>query len=182
MKKIIWTMSLLSTLFLLSGCIAPSLDKLSITLNPGIDTIDLGETYEDPSATALYGFIDVDVSVKSSSLNVGQEGTYEIIYIATYKTISKEAKRIVTVIDQSPPIITLNPGIDTILLGETWTDAYVTVTDNSGLEITVEVSGEVDIHTKGTYIITYLAKDIRENESVVYRYIEVVDLNDIEIE
>jgi hypothetical protein len=182
MRKILWFPILISILLLLSGCIEPSLDKLTITLNPGVDTIDLGETYQDPGATSLYGFIDVEVTIKSNNINIHEEGTYEIIYLATYKTISKEQKRIVTVIDQTPPVLMLNPGIDTVILGESWTDAYITITDNSGMNITVEVTGEVNTSLKGTYIITYRAFDQNENESIVYRYVEVIDLNDIEID
>ena len=182
MKKRISFIVVFMMVILLSGCITPALDKLSINLNPGVDTIDIGDTYIDPGANALYGFVEIEVEIKSSNLNTSIEGTYEIVYLATYKSISKELKRIVTVVDQSPPVLTLNPGIDTVILGETWMDAFVVVTDNSGLEVTIEVLGTVDESTKGTYEITYVATDHKGLESRITRYVEVIDLNDYIVE
>ena len=47
------------------------------------------------------------------------------------------------VIDITAPIATLNRGIDTVELGETWIDAEITAVDNYFDDYTVEVSGTV---------------------------------------
>jgi hypothetical protein len=178
MKKHLLSMILL-ILFILSGCIKPQEDKLSISLNPGVDTIEINSSYIDPGAKASYGFVELTASIYINTLDITQLGTYEIVYKVTYKTIEKEVKRIITVVDETPPIMTLNPGVDTILLGGNWIDAFVSVSDNSEQEVEITTLGEVDTQTAGIYIITYVATDLSGNESRIQRYVEVIDLNTI---
>lgn len=178
MKKHLLSMMLLM-LFILSSCIKPQEDKLSISLNPGVDTIEVNSHYLDPGAKASYGFVELTASVYINTLDITQLGTYEIIYKVTYKTIEKEVKRIITVVDETPPIMTLNPGVDTILLGGNWIDAFVSVSDNSEQEVEIATLGEVDTQTAGIYIIIYVATDLSGNESRIQRYVEVIDLNTI---
>ena len=174
MKKITVMMMLLTLLFL-TACMEPSMDRLSIALNPSVDTIEINSNYQDPGATASYGFVNVATRVKSSNLDIYTLGVYEIVYIVTYNGLEKEIVRMVTVVDQTPPVITLNPGIDTVFIGQAWHDAHVTAIDNSGELPTVTVDGTVDINQPGIYIIMYTAQDESGNESSILRYVEVID-------
>ena len=79
------------------------------------------------------------------------------------------------VTDQTPPVITLNPGVDTIQLGQTWEDAGASVTDNSGETITIQVSGEVNSNVVGTYVITYIAIDSSGNRASINRHVNVIE-------
>ena len=168
---------ILMLLFVLTGCIEPSLDKLTIELNPSVDTIEINSTYQDPGVKAFYGFVELTAKITSNTLDITQLGTYEIVYAATYKSLEKTIKRIITVVDETPPVITLNPGVDTIVLGGYWEDAFVSVTDNSNDDIDVSIIGEVNTQIAGIYIIVYVATDASGNESRISRYIEVIDPN-----
>ncbi len=169
----------LFVLILLYGCIDPQEDKLTISLNPGVDTIEINSAYVDPGAQAAYGFVELTATVYKNTLDITQLGVYEIIYKVSYKTIEKEIKRMITVVDETPPVMTLHAGIDTIILGEEWIDAFVDVFDNSQQEVSVTMLGEVNTHIAGVYVITYIATDSSGNESRIHRYVEVIDLNTI---
>jgi hypothetical protein len=172
MKKIIIALTLLLSIFL-SSCQAPSAEFIVIKLNQGIDTVEIGTTYVDPGATAKYGLKVLTVSVISNTVDTNELGTYEIIYEATHNNFIKTMKRIVTVIDETPPVILLNPGIDTIYYDETWIDAGVLATDNSQGYVTVTQTGSV-LSTPGEYTITYQATDESGNVSIKVRYVNVI--------
>lgn len=172
MKKIVTLLTLLLSIFL-SSCQAPSAEFIVIKLNQSIDTIEIGTNYQDPGAIAKYGLRDLNVKVISNNVNTDVLGTYEIVYEATHNNFIKTMKRIVTVIDETPPVIILNPGIDTIYTDETWVDQGVLVTDLSGGNITVTQSGNV-LSTPGEYIITYQATDESGNVSTKARYVNVI--------
>jgi len=172
MKKMIFAFTLLLSVFL-SSCQAPSAEFIVIKLNQSIDTVEIGSTYIDPGATAKYGLKDLNVIVISNTVNTNLLGTYEIIYEATHNNFIKTMKRMVTVIDETPPLIVLNPGVDTIYSDETWVDAGVLVTDNSEKNVTVTKTGNV-LSTPGEYIITYQATDESGNVSTKVRYVNVI--------
>lgn len=172
MKKLISIVIVLLTIFL-SSCQAPSAEFIVIRLNNSIDTIEIGIPYVDPGATAKYGLVILDVTVISNTVDTSTLGTYEIIYEATHNNFIKTTKRIVTVIDETPPVIVLNPGLDTIYSDETWVDAGVSVTDQSGGEIILTQFGSV-LSTPGEYIITYQATDESGNTSTKIRYVNVI--------
>ena len=172
MKKMILAIAFLLSIFL-SSCKEASANHIVISLNQSIDTIEVGSTYLDPGATAKYGLINLSVSVISNNVNTNALGIYEIIYEATHNNFIKSMKRIVTVIDETPPLIILNPGVDTIYSDESWIDAGVLVTDNSEGYITVEKIGVV-LSTPGEYTITYQAIDESGNVSSKVRYVNVI--------
>lgn len=177
MKKIIAFSIILIGILVLSSCIDASADNLTIELNPGVDTIQINDSFVDASASATYGFIDIDVTIQSNTVNTAQVGVYEIVYVATYKDVSKTITRIVTVVDEIAPVITLNLGVDTIVVGESWIDAGVTIIDNSQESINPEISGLVDETQVGEYVITYTAMDSSGNTSVAIRYVNVIASN-----
>lgn len=71
--------------------------------------------------------------------------------------------------DTTPPIITVLSGTDSVVEGNTWTDAGAT---SDGGE-TVTVSGTVDTNTVGTYTITYSATDAANNTGSATRTVTV---------
>lgn len=172
MKKMTWIISLLLILFL-SSCQEPSAEFIVIQLSSGVDTVEIGASYIDPGATAKYGLRNLEVQVISNTVDTQILGTYEIIYQATHDNFTKTAKRMVTVIDETPPLIVLNPGLDTIYLDETWVDAGVVVTDASNGDITITQTGTV-LSTPGEYMITYIATDESGNSSTKVRFVNVI--------
>jgi hypothetical protein len=149
-------------------------DDIYLRLIEGQDTVEINHPWIDSGAELVVNDIasamETDDVVDTSTL-----GLYQVIYYAGYQNQRYEITRYVMVVDQTAPVMTLNMGIDTIVLGETWIDAGVTVIDNSGEAITATVSGIVDTSTPGTYLITYEATDSSGNSSTLIRYVTVID-------
>lgn len=171
MRKIILVMLMITLSLSLIACAEPSIDRLKFSLNPGVDTVELHTEHLDEGAKATYGFRTLDVEVISNNVDTTKIGEYEIVYYVTYLDFEKTLTRKVTVVDEMLPIVTLNPGLDTVYQGETWIDQGV----YSDEEIDVDVSGFVDINTPGEYVITYTIKDINDQELILYRFVNVIE-------
>ena len=162
-------------LFILSGCtLSEGADRISIKLNPGIDTVEIGSSYTDPHATASYGLRKLEVTVIFNDVDTQTLGVYEIIYAASYESYTKTMKRIVTVIDETPPTLTLNPGIDTIFPGDEWVDEGVSAFDLSGDEVIITVVGSV-LDEPGRYEIEYIGEDSSGNVAKIVRVVTVLE-------
>ena len=170
MKKL---MILVLFIAFLTGC-NPKAENLSIALIEQVDTIEINTNYEDLGAIGYYGPIKLDTTVVKNTLDVTKLGIYEITYEVIYGDLSKSITRYVTVVDETPPILMLNPGIDTIYLNDTWQDAYITVSDNSNGVVYVILTGSV-LNEVGTYVITYTATDASGNSSNISRYVHVIE-------
>jgi hypothetical protein len=173
MKKYLLMLMIL-TLAFLAGCTEVNVDYLKLELNPGVDTIELGSSHVDQGAQASYGLRILEVIVVAHEVDVNRVGTYEIIYQATYSGITKTIRRIVDVIDQKAPILTLKPGIDTILINQEWIDAGILVEDESGIE-SILTTGTVG-NLPGDYQITYVVTDIYGNQSSITRIVSIIDV------
>lgn len=148
--------------------------EYTFTLNPGVDTIVLGATWTDSKAVFKLGDQTQEIS-----------GTHEIdntkigVYTVTYKHQVGGSEvvivRQVAVIDVTAPVIELNEGIDTIRVGQNWTDAGVNITDDSGEILSAEVVGEVNNMVAGTYEIKYIATDSSGNSSEIIRIVNVIN-------
>lgn len=159
--------------FAFAGCDENT--DIEFHLNVSVDTIPLGEPYEDPGVTAkINGFI-YQTEVTDYTVDTSEVGIYHITYTLDHLDRTLSLTRVVTVIDETPPEITLNPGIDTLLTGETWTDESVEVTDNSDGVIDIETIGSVDTSSPGTYEITYVATDEYGNQNETTRIVTVLD-------
>ena len=161
-------------LVLLSGCIELS-QTLVIELNPGLDTVDINGHFEDAGATAAIGRRTITVTIIENTVDLTVLGTYRISYQAVDLDQTVTITRIVTVIDETPPVLSLNPGIDTVEAGSDWVDAGVSATDNSNGTISIVVTGEVDTTTPGENAIVYTATDESGNRATITRYVHVID-------
>lgn len=158
----------------LSSCTEVSLDYLDFELNPGIDTIDLGETHIDAGATAYYGLKELVVTVISNQVDSTEEGVYEIIYQTSHRDLVLTLVRKVTVKDQTPPVVTLNSGVDTVMVGEEWHDAGVMASDNSEGEVLIEVIGDV-LDDAGRYEVMYRVTDPSGLQTTITRIVYVIE-------
>lgn len=168
MKKYILLIFFSTLMIGLVACGEPSIERLKISLNPGVDTIDVDSEHIDSGAKAYYGLRKLDIEVISYSVDISTPGVYEIIYYATYLDFEKTITRIVTVVDDKVPDVHLNIGLDTIYVGDQWTDTGVTSDD----QIDVLISGYVNINIAGEYIITYT---INDGQLVLKRYVNVIE-------
>jgi hypothetical protein len=142
----------------------------SVSLNPGIDTIGLFETWVD-AGIHIEDTFDVLVSSQIQSDVLGS-------YVVTYD-IYKEDRllytllrhvRVIEVIKVKP--LTLNPGIDTIELGDIHIDKGV-IEVEEGIVI---VENQVDISKPGTYLIIYRYEGPLYFYETV-RYVQVLEKN-----
>jgi beta-glucanase (GH16 family) len=77
--------------------------------------------------------------------------------------------------DNTAPVITLDgPATVEVVQGQSYNEAGATASDAVDGEVDVEISGEVDNQTIGTYTIRYSAVDQAGNEASVSRTVQVV--------
>lgn len=172
-KKLILLLLLIVSPFIFIGCNA-KLDDIDFYLNPGLDTVNLNSEYEDPGVTAKVFGIKRATEVLENNVDTTKEGTYYIKYKFDYKDFYFELTRIVIVIDETSPILRLNPGVDTIKVGQNWVDSGVYIFDNSE-DYSFTVLGDVDSSVAGSYTITYIAEDSSGNTSFMSRIVNVIE-------
>lgn len=85
----------------------------------------------------------------------------------------RERSFLVEVVDTVKPVVSLNPSIDSVLKGSSYTEYGVEVTDYTNT--TVYVSGAVDTTKSGTYVITYVVIDEGNNIATLKRIVTVYD-------
>ena len=139
-------------------------------------TVELGDTYSDPGASAMDAFHGSTAVTASGSVDTSKVGSYTITYTATdLDGNSATATRTVNVVDTTAPVVTVtgdNPV--TVALDTSYTDAGATATDLSG-PVTVVTSGTVDVNTVGAYTLTYSATDASGNTGTATRTVNVTD-------
>jgi hypothetical protein len=175
MKRFI-TLSLLILIGILSGCTQQNTAEPSIYIRliDGVDTVELGSEWSDPGAE----FIVLDKTYNtyaSGSVNTGQLGVYKIVYSNSVNDQLYEAVRYVSVVDQTPPTGSINPGLDTITLGEIWVNAGISVSDNSGGSVHVEIIESINLNMSGVYHVEYILTDQSGNESIVTRVVTIIE-------
>lgn len=171
MKKIM----ILFVLIVLTAC-TPDPDVISINLNEGIDIITVGESHIDEGCIITINDIDEAMLVESNTLDELELGEYEINYTYEHKDETFTCKRIVKVIDDISPVVTLNPGKDTIKVGEVFVDGGIIYNDNyDGTDVLVEIDYPFDGNTVGRYIVTYTVTDSSFNETVIIRVVNVIE-------
>jgi len=149
-------------------------DEIYLVLISGIDTVEINSSWVDAGAKIVINDQEAAMTA-NGEVNLEVLDIYEITYQYTYLSTTYEITRYVIVTDQTPPELELNVGVDTVIVGNTWIDSGVTITDNSLEEIEVVISGEVDVLTPGTYQITYYATDSSENENSIIRFVTVIE-------
>ena len=148
-----------------------------ITLN-GAATITLEQNapYTELGATALDA-VDGNVSVNiSGTVDTGTIGNYTVMYTAQDSAGNEEnITRIITVIDVTPPVITLNGEANiTLEQNAVYTELGATALDAVDGNVSVNITGTVDTSTIGEYILTYTATDSSGNSASVSRAVNVI--------
>lgn len=143
-------------------------------LNPGVDTVEVNSLWVDAGAKATVNARVKTMEVISNTVDITKVGTYEVVYEITSGGKSAHIRRLITIKDETPPVISLNPGVDTIYRYQNWVDAFVQVSDNSKQAVLIQISGEVNSHISGEYMITYIATDSSGNQAQVVRYVTVL--------
>lgn len=141
-----------------------------------------GKPYEDPGFKAEIGGVDATdrVTVEGSVDNT-KTGDYVITYSLTNLKGRNpvSVKRVVTVVDSTPPVITLK-GEKTVslLVGSEYNDAGATAADmvDGDLSKNIKVESNVNTAEKGKYSVTYSVSDKSGNSAVAKREVVVKKL------
>ena len=139
-----------------------------MSLNEGLDTVYIGNTYRDPGATIKIGNDHYEM-LPTHQVDTTQLGKQVLTYTYTYNDRLYSISRHIMIIEYDLFSMSLNAGIDTISIGERWTDAGVTTTH----DVEVEVISSVNRLRTGTYEVIYRVTymdDIYE----LTRYVTVV--------
>lgn len=119
-------------------------------------SVDFAQGWEGPDGELIF----------SPLVWLGVPAEYEDLTVASIQ------------IDGEAPVITLN-GEDTMVIkqGDPYVELGATAKDNIDGDVSddIEISGDVDTSTIGTYKITYTVSDSAGNEAVVERTVNVVE-------
>lgn len=141
-------------------------------------TINLLDEYKDEGATSSFRNEDISNLIETENkIDINKVGSYEIIYKIGYKNKYKEIKRIINVVDNISPEITLKGKKElTIYLNTKYSDAGVNATDNYDGDITnkVEVDNNVNVDEIGEYLVNYKVADSSGNETTAKRVVKVI--------
>lgn len=149
-------------------------EEIYLQMNAGIDTVEINSDWID--AGALFVLDDIEYQmITSDSVDTSTINVYPITYEYNHNDTLYTMIRIVVVLDQTPPVLELNLGIDTLVLGSEWIDAGVIINDNSQEDITPTIEGHVDVNVPGTYEIKYTATDSSGNASSITRYVTIIE-------
>ena len=181
MKKTL-LISFIALMFITWGCDStrsPSEEEsieMSIVLNPGVDTIQVGTVHTDAGAVAYADDRPLAITVISSPIDTTQKGVHKITYQATYLNQTVRITRYVYVVSDHQGItLSLNPGVDTVKVNTSWQDAGIEAYDHEGNSLAYTVEGTVDTSRIGVYEIVYYVEDTIGNVQTLTRYVYVID-------
>ena len=160
-------------------------------LGDDLVTLEVGDTYIDAGATATDNY-DGDITssiVTISNVDTAIIGSYTVAYNVsdTNGNPAVEVTRTVTVVDTTLPVITLlGDDVVTLEVGDTYTDAGATATDNYDGDITSSIVTVSTVNTAivGSYTVRYNVSDAGGNAALeVTRIVNVEeDLSVLEID
>ena len=149
-----------------------------ITLVEGQDyEQSYSKEYEEPGYSVIDSYDgDISEKVKATKEDI-DETHFNIKYEVEDSSGNKaEIKRAVTIVDDIPPVITLN-GSESMLiyLNDTYTEKGAKAEDEKDGDLTekIVIQGSVDTSKEGSYTITYTVSDNSGNEANKTRKINV---------
>jgi len=140
-------------------------------------TVECGNGYVEPGATATDGCLGATIPVTISGTVPSTPGTYAVTYSATGSSgVTATKTRTVIVSDSKAPVITLNGDNPmTVDCAVGYSEPGATATDAcDGSNIPVTITGTVP-NKPGTYAVTYTATDNAGNKATATRTVIVQD-------
>ena len=169
-----------TSIFTLTVNVVDTTPPVITLIGAGALVVECGDPFTDPGATAA-DICDgaLPVSVGGDTVITTAPGDYTITYNATDGAglPAVEVTRTVTVVDTTPPVITLSgEAAITVECGRVFTDPGATVTDTCDDSVVLTTSGSVDTTATGAYVLTYDATDASGNMATpVTRTVTVAD-------
>lgn len=128
--------------------------------------------------TSAYDNSDVDLVgyILDDTVNYNVPGTYNVELMVEDASNNQTTKTFnVTVEDTTPPEVSLNEVLTTIPVGSNFEDTGLTIDELT--ETTIDITGEVDNTTVGSYTLTYTVTDTSGNKAEIKRVVHVYDSN-----
>ncbi len=174
LKKPLQLLSLLVIILLVacnpSKTDEPTKTEVTLTLQAGHDTIEQNTEWQDAGVLVKGENID-EIIYTNDTVDSSVIGLTRVTYQYTIQEETLTKDRYIMVTDQSQLSIELVPGVDTVMLGDTWEDAGVMVSSDTN----VSVSGTVNTNLAGTYEIIYTITNSAGQNLSVKRIVHVID-------
>lgn len=140
--------------------------------------IEVQDTYVDNGAKATYRFKDVTDKIKTNgNVDTAKVGNYKIKYEIDLDNKKVEAERIVEVVDDISPIITLSGDTKVIASSiELYTEPGFSVTDNYDKDLDEKVVVETVNTGENLYQKKYTVVDSSGNTGTAKREVEIKDI------
>jgi hypothetical protein len=140
-------------------------------------SVECHKAFVEPGATATDSCAGVRLVSVIGHVNTNIAGTYTLSYVASdLSGNSATNTRIVTVVDTTPPLVTLNgPASMIVECHSGFADPGAIAIDVCAGAVPVEVSGFVDANTPGTYTLRYVATEPFGNSTTNMRVVTVLD-------
>jgi hypothetical protein len=147
-----------------------------IVLNgPASETVECHGSYVELGATATDNCTLASLST-NGMVDANSPGIYTIDYVAADAAGNSATNtRTVTVVDTTPPVITLNGANPmTNWLGTVFIDSGATAFDECAGVLPVTTNGAVNTAVPGTYVVQYIATDPANNSATNSRTVYVM--------
>lgn len=143
-------------------------------------TLKYNSEYQDLGAVAKYKDKDISKDIMiNNNLDLSKVGEYSYTYKIKYKSLTKEVKRTIKVIDDDKPSLKLNGRKElSMVIGNKYKDYGATASDLYDGDITNNIvvdSSGLDTNKIGSYQVKYVVKDSSGNENELYRKVNVVE-------
>ncbi|MBR6133394.1 MAG: DUF5011 domain-containing protein [Bacilli bacterium] len=142
--------------------------------------VPIGSEYVDYGYVATFNNKRYDKVVVIDNVDTSKLGKYEVNYSLTFLCFTRELTRVVNVVDNVLPELSLY-GNDYVYLeiGSPYIEAGFDAVDNLDGDITdkVVVNNNIDIETPGVYEVVYSVKDSSDNYVKTTRKVEVISVN-----
>ena len=138
----------------------------------GLLFLNLGDTFEEPGYYASRAYYDMTKQVLiEDNINTNKIGSYKVTYTIYYQGQAYQKIRYVTVLDQTPPTITLKGNTTvTVCPNKKYQEEGYESIDNYDGDLTKEVETEINKD-----FIQYSVKDHSGNFTSIKRFIKYED-------
>lgn len=140
-------------------------------------TVEAGSVFAEPGFKATDN-VDKDLTVAvTGTVDTSKLGVYTLTYSVTDSSGNAySVTRTVAVKDTTAPTLVLKGEATVVVEGATeYVEPGFTAADSFDKDVTVEVSGSVNVKKVGDYVLTYSVADDSGNKTVVTRTVKVVD-------
>ncbi|MBE6124556.1 MAG: DUF5011 domain-containing protein [Erysipelotrichaceae bacterium] len=139
--------------------------------------VEVNTGYELPFAIIRDAGNEYKISgISTPSFDTTKLGTYTVVY--SYTNIAGQnvkATKVIIVKDTTAPMFNFNKLNKELIVGSDFSFEAVEVTDNYDENVSYTVSGDVNTSKKGSYELTFVAKDSSNNERIEKVVIKVVE-------